>query len=497
MLKWMKDAKSQWVLPEGSDYIIDRQSNQLVVLTTPQGHERVSQFLDFFDQPAIQCLIKTRFLDIQYTDEMALGANLNSLNNRIGTLNTGPSSGTSTTGSASSSFKDPAHGFSFAGGANILGAVSGSPGSTILSLVGRKTDPAYQLTIAALETSSKTKILSAPHVLAINNKEAVVDITTHFSYITDLRPIQNTTVAGQGTAVQSTSGFIPEFDDENIGFTLTVTPSIGRDLKTINLHLKPIIDALSPGQSIAQFQTFEVSTTANNANPPTIRRPSIDQRSLETDVVLEDNGYCIIGGLMTNTEKVSNNRVPGLHKIPFLGNLFKSTDKTKDKRSLMIIVEASIIAPSGRTYHTKQMIDDVDIREGGSNKAPNQVNDSFPMHQVNNQNFGSAPFEGGSSSATQKAVPFPSDPAKAYAQTQDMARSRANNRILIESSNERTSTLSNRERMERLASTTPRTTPVRVVNAWSVPVEEKTGESVASRNTTAPSNEAGEIVPLR
>src|SRR5205085_11770654 len=144
-------------------------------------------YLDFFDQPAIQCLIKTRFLDIQFNSERSVGLNLDSLSRVV---NTDPTKGP---------IKDPAQSFTFAGGAMPF-AVAGTPGASVLTWIGRKTDPTYQITLAALATQDKVKILSEPQILAINNKEAVIDITTHFSYITDLRPIQNTLVAGQGTA---------------------------------------------------------------------------------------------------------------------------------------------------------------------------------------------------------------------------------------------------------------------------------------------------------
>ena len=491
VLKWMKDTKSQYVLPEGSDYQIDRQSNLLIVLTTPAGHERVSQFLDFFDQPAIQCLIKTRFLDIQWNSELSLGANLNSLSNRVGTLFR-PDGKT-----PSSTSKDPANGFTLSAGNGVF-TTAGTPGATVLSLVGRKTDPAYQLTIAALETSDKTKILSAPQVLAINNKEAVIDVTTHFSYITDLRPIQSTTTAGVGTAIQSTSGFIPEFDEENIGFTLTVTPSIGRDLKTINLHLNPIIDSLAQGQNISQFQTFAINSTTDANNPPTIQRPTIDQTSLETDVVLEDNGYCIIGGLIRNRTETQNRSIPGLSKIPVLGNLFKSLDKTKQKSNLMIIVEASIISPSGRSYYTKPAIDEVDIREGSSNKAPGQVNDKFPIRQPFSPSYSPAPFEGGicptsQNGDTRKAVPFSSDPKKAYAQTVEMANAQRNS-VTIDRG-ERVTALSNQERMERLANSARKIASARPANGWTVPHEEEIDAPAAAKAPN--SSTAGELVPLK
>src|SRR6201999_1214110 len=68
-----------------------------IVFTTPAGHERVSQFLDFFDQPAIQGLIKSRFLNISAQNEKSLGANLDRLNTRILTIDPTSTAGSTDT----------------------------------------------------------------------------------------------------------------------------------------------------------------------------------------------------------------------------------------------------------------------------------------------------------------------------------------------------------------------------------------------------------------
>lgn len=460
VLKWAKDVKSAFVLPDGSDYLIDRQSNNLIVFTTPQGHERMTQLLDFFDQPAIQVLIKTRFLDIQFNSEKSLGINLDSLAKRV---NTDATKG---------AIYDPFNSYTFAAGTTQF-ATAGTPGASVLTWLGRRTDPQYQISLAALATNDKVKILSEPQILAINNKEATIDVTTHFSYITDLRPVQNNIVT-TGVAVPQTSAFIPEFDEENIGFTLTVTPSVGRDLKTINLHLNPIIDSLAQGQNISQFQTFDITQTNNNNNtPPTIKRPTIDQTSLETDVVMEDNGYCIIGGLIRNRSEKQERRIPGLSRIPLLGEVFKSRDDNKMKDNLMIIVEANIISPSGRTYLTRPASDDVDPREGGSNHAPGQVSDAggnkWPVTNM------PAQFEIGREYAGKRPVPIPNDPAMAYMESQKAAKAS----LRIEKG-ETLSRLSKTERMERLAETAREGGVSRPSGSgWAVSQEEVVGSAPA------------------
>jgi len=394
VLKWMKEAKDPSVFPDGSDYLIDRQSNQLIVFTTAAGHDRMMQFLDHFDQPAIQVLIKARFLDVSGLDNRELGINIDNIKTRLGVVDTtGNGTGTGTTGTGTTtgttttdttgqitSGPNPFRSFSFTGATQaILGT------GNVLTVTGRRTDPQFQVTLTALYETRATKVLSEPQILAINNKEAIIDITQHFSYITDLRPVTATTAVGNGVAVGSVPSFVPEFDEENIGFTLQVTPSVGRDLKTINLHLNPVIDELATGQSIQQFQNFDASIASANSSgvQPSIQRPTINQTSLETDVVLEDNGYVMIGGLMRNFKEVRERRIPGLSRIPYLGNLFKTHSTSIDRRNLMIIVEAQIVTAAGRTYYKDADPDDVDPREGGTNRAPGEISDAIRADAVN------------------------------------------------------------------------------------------------------------------
>ncbi len=64
---------------------------------------------------------------------------------------------------------------------------------------------------------------------------------------------------GGKDAPKNSAAFVPEFGEENMGFTLSTTPSAGRDLKTLNLHLNPIIDSLADGQKITDFPNAEMN----------------------------------------------------------------------------------------------------------------------------------------------------------------------------------------------------------------------------------------------
>jgi type II secretory pathway component GspD/PulD (secretin) len=374
VLEWMKENEDPQMFPKGSDYLVDRQTNNLIVYTTPAGHERINEFLNEFDQPPIQVLIKARFLEISASEDKGIGVNLDRLNTRgVDFANPFPSDAPDAT---PTSTRDPFRAF------NLLGGLELPATGSLLTLIGRRTDPQFQVSIRALLSSGKTKVLSQPQILAINNKEATINITQSFSFIDSFDVVQSRVIVtdnSDGSVAQD--AYVPVYDTDQVGFTLVVTPSVGRDLKTINLHLNPILDDLS---SDSRFDAFTVFTQSNPNAPPVVKRPAIDTRSVETDVVLEDNGYVVIGGLERARRESRERKIPGLHRIPVLGNLFKSTTNNVTRSNLIIIVEAQIITPGGRTYYKDLEGDDVDVREGGVPHAPGQISENSQPNRPDN-----------------------------------------------------------------------------------------------------------------
>jgi MSHA biogenesis protein MshL len=502
VLKWMKENQDARVFPDGSDYLVDRQSNQLIVYTTATGHDYVRDLMDAFDQPAIQVLIKSRFLDISGLNEKGLGINLDQLSKRTGDFSVGTDTGTTdTTGTGTGTTDDttdpttdpranPFRNYLIQQGTEAINIPGTLGNGSLFQLTGLRTDPQFRITIRALLASRLTKVLSEPQILATNNKEAIIDITQHFSYVTDLRPITTTSGVGNGNTVTNVPAFVPEFDEENIGFTLVVTPSVGRDLKTINLHLNPVVDELASGQSIQQFQQFDAAIgTGAGAAETSIQRPTINQTSLETDVVLEDNGYVIIGGLMRNFRETRERKVPGFSKIPLLGNLFKSKSTSVDRRNLMIIVEAQIITTGGRTYYKEPDLDDAGPREGGVNRSPGQTSEAGIPRSLTAPSLAAQPAR--PSGPTRMAPPqrgggevkIPSPAAIVAASKLKEAAAKQSKPLSM-------SDMSAQERMERLARAARMQSaraelPKVSANGWSVPAEEK-----AELNTAR-----GELVP--
>ncbi|MCX7803784.1 MAG: hypothetical protein N3A38_01210 [Planctomycetota bacterium] len=344
VLDWYKDKK---VLPEGTEYIIDFKTNQLVVLTTPEGHKKVEELLDAFDQPPLQVMIKARFIEVRIGKDSALGVNYGPIQARY-PGNTFPGNPDNAQGATNVTPRNPLRDYIFASGtaADFPAAIASGLAFT---LTGRRTDPQFQIQLNALLQDRQSKVLSEPQILAINNKTASINVTSEFNYTVDFSEV-TTTQMSNGVAAQNVSAFVPIFEIDSVGFSLTVRPSVGRDMKTIILDLAPVIDSLSENQRIESFQTVSVIIPQQGQPPPVVQLPTFDVTNLTTSVVIEDNGYVILGGLIRSRQETRERKIPVLHRIPIIGHLFKSKGTEMQRTNLIIVIEAQIVTPRGETY---------------------------------------------------------------------------------------------------------------------------------------------------
>jgi len=113
---------------------------------------------------------------------------------------------------------------------------------------------------------------------------------------------------------------------------LKVTPSVGDDLDTINLHLMP-----------------EVSEATADAFSYTggVTLPKFSTRNLATSIVVNNGETVVLGGLIKESRSKTTTKVPLLGDLPWIGNLFKKERDSIERKNLIIFVTAKVIDPSG------------------------------------------------------------------------------------------------------------------------------------------------------
>ncbi len=165
--------------------------------------------------------------------------------------------------------------------------------------------------VKALGNNSDVNILSSPNVLAVNNKEADIEVSEDVPTIT-------------GSVTDSTGGGVTNtVQYKKTGIILKVTPHINsRGL--VKLDLEQEVSA--PGEYDARLNNFSFLT-----------------RKATTSAVVEDGQTMILGGMMKTNNTNSEVGIPLLQDIPVVGNLFKTTTKNRTKTELIFLITTNVI----------------------------------------------------------------------------------------------------------------------------------------------------------
>ncbi len=175
-----------------------------------------------------------------------------------------------------------------------------------------------------LEEFGDVSILSSPQIMALNNQTAVlqvVDDIVYFEVDAQTSQSQTNTVTTFDTTPKTVS----------VGVTMSVTPQINSN-DSIILNIRPSISR------VLRFVPDPNPQLTVNSGVPELR-----VREMETLMEVNSGQIAVLGGLMENQEQLDNAETPGLAKIPWLGELFKSRTKQNSKTELVIFLRPQVI----------------------------------------------------------------------------------------------------------------------------------------------------------
>ncbi|WP_354535492.1 temperature dependent type IV pilus secretin PilQ [Ralstonia sp. 1138] len=287
------------ILSKRGSLTADTRTNQLFVSDIPSKLEEVQAFLLKIDIPVRQVMIEARIVEADDTFSRNLGAKLGfaSKTNGAGYGNTYTNVVSPVTQNATWD-NSPAISFP-ANGINGVNAAS-----VAVSLFNAGAGRFLALELSALEADGRGKIVSSPRVVTADNIKALIEQGTEIPY-------QQATSSG-ATSVQ--------FKKANL--KLEVTPKITPDG---NIFLDVDVNKDSVG----------IQTTNGFA---------IDTKHVQTQVLVENGGTVVIGGIYTQNERTDINKVPLLGDIPVLGNLFKSTNKINNRTELLVFLTPRVLS---------------------------------------------------------------------------------------------------------------------------------------------------------
>jgi type IV pilus assembly protein PilQ len=196
---------------------------------------------------------------------------------------------------------------------NVNLPVANPAGSLALSILSGNF--LVDLELSAAQAEGRGEIVSAPRVITSNQKEANIEQGTEIPY-------QESSSSG-ATTTQFKKAVL----------SLKVKPQITPDNRII---LDLTVSKDNVGQLVQSATGGQV--------------PSIDTRTITTQVLVNDGQTVVLGGIMETTRSTNDKKVPLLGDIPFLGYLFKTTTKTNNKDELLIFVTPKILREGSNLY---------------------------------------------------------------------------------------------------------------------------------------------------
>lgn len=301
--------------PRGS-VIFETRTNQLFVSDIPSKLEEIQMLIGKIDIPVRQVLIEARIVIADDSFGSSLGAKLGATDlrglrggvpgwrvsgdNRVtvgGNLN---AIGAQT---RQVDVNDVDFGDTTFVSLPAIGQGGYNPATFALSLFGANSNRFLNLEISALEADGKGKVVSSPRVVTSDQQKALIEQGTELPY-------QVATSSG-ATSLQ--------FRKANL--RLEVTPQI------------------TPEGSVI----LDVDVNKDSVGQNTAAGFAIDTKHVKTQVLVENGGTVVIGGIFEQSERTDVSKVPFLGDVPVLGHLFKTTTKQSERTELLIFLTPKVV----------------------------------------------------------------------------------------------------------------------------------------------------------
>ena len=303
---------------------VDDRTNTLLVQDTAERLQDVRRMVRTLDVPIKQVLIESRIVVVNDDFSRDLGVRLGITTDNIGPrdllVTSGSGAGANNyLGSIVDAFNDPTGATQIEFPSqndryNVNLPVANPAGRFSLALL--KSDILIDLELSALEAEGRGEIVSTPRVITANQSEATIKQGVEIPY-------QQASSSG-ATTIQFKEAVLE----------LVVTPQITPD-NNIIMDLR-----------VSKDNVGEIISTGGLGGTV----PSIDTRSVETQVLVADGQTVVLGGIYETERRETISKVPFLGDIPVLGGLFRTKQRTNNKAELLIFVTPRILEEGSSIY---------------------------------------------------------------------------------------------------------------------------------------------------
>ena len=291
--------------------VADVENNSLLIWATNQNYERIISTLQKLDVTPRQVLIEATIAEVTLTGRLQYGLQW-FFTNDVGGSHTG-------TGSLGINADD----------LTINDVLAGRSASAFSYAI---TDSAglVRALLNTLASDSKVKVLSSPHVMVVDNQQAVIRVGTQ-------QPIPSGTTTTNNV---TTSGGVQYKDT---GVLLEVLPRVNSG-GMVNMEIKQEVIDLGPLVETTQSSNQSISSR------------SFLQRSVTSKVVVKSGQTLVLGGLIRDNRSEGQSGFPILYKIPVLGALFGNTEEQLDRTELIVLITPRVVENSQDAYQVTEEI---------------------------------------------------------------------------------------------------------------------------------------------
>ncbi|HSV91692.1 MAG TPA: type IV pilus secretin PilQ, partial [Desulfobacterales bacterium] len=266
---------------------VDERNNQLIISDIADKVRQARQIVERIDRVTAQVVIEARVVEANASFNREIGFDWGTITIEAfkigGALKTGPTS--LTANNIPTTFRtDNTIGFNFS---TLFG--------TNISIVDAK--------LTASELEGRASIISAPKIITLNSKKATIKQGLEVPYL-------ERDSSGNATV---------RFKD--VDLLLEVTPNVSQDKRIV----------------------MSIFITKNDVVDPTAPEPALSTNEAKTEILVEDGDTIVIGGILKDTKKLTDQGIPGLRKMPAMGWLFRSERVETSKNELLIFITPRII----------------------------------------------------------------------------------------------------------------------------------------------------------
>jgi general secretion pathway protein D len=291
--------------------VADKDNNTILIVATPAEYAVIESALKRLDVPARQVVIEMAIAEIVLTDRIQFGVEW------LFTADNGDIIG----GNLTSPIQPGAGG----GGTTISGLLS----QGFSAILRNAAFPGgIQAALRLLDNYGNTKVISNPHLSAVDNQKATIKVGDRIPICTET-VVPGTVVSN---TVQTTSSYI------DTGVLVQVTPHI------------------NAGGLVTLEVQAEVSTPGPTPGLRTCESPPINTRSVQTFVSVPSGDTMVMGGLINDRAANTSSGLPFLSRIPYVGGLFGQQTINKDRTELVLFITPRVVETP---FDTRSVIEDL------------------------------------------------------------------------------------------------------------------------------------------